>query len=615
VDREWNFMCGIVGYTGPREAGPVLLDGLRRLEYRGYDSAGIALVTDSGDLFVEKRAGKVAVLTDALGAGPPSAGVGLGHTRWATHGRPSDLNAHPHSDCSGRITVVHNGIVENFRELRDELVAHGHTLRSETDTEVVAHLVEDAYKGDLADAVRTALGRLEGAYALVVMHRDEPQRLVGARLNAPLIVGVGDDESFLASDAAAIVAYTKRVIFLADGDVADLLPGKVTITDRAGTAVDRPIDIIPWSAEAAEKGGYAHFMLKEIHEQPAALTSAMTGRLRGDSVCIEELDPIRERLAGIDRVEMIACGTAYYASLVGAALFQDWLGVPARSTVASEFRYSPPPVDSRTLVVAVTQSGETADTIAAARLAGDRGAVVVAVTNTVGSAITRESHASVFLQAGPEVAVAATKTFVTQVATLVMLAADIAHQLGRLPAKSERELVEALRRLPAQAQRTIELAAVTEEFADRYAQAAGFMYIGRSFGYAAALEGALKIKEISYLHAEGYAAGELKHGPISLLDAEVPLVAVATRSAVYDKLISNLMEGKARDARVLAVATEGDVQIERLAMDVCWVPDTIESLSTILAVIPLQLFAYYVAVKRGRDVDQPRNLAKSVTVE
>ena len=608
-------MCGIVGYTGPRDAGPVLLDGLRRLEYRGYDSAGIALVTENGDLFVEKRAGKVAVLTDALGGGPPSAGIGLGHTRWATHGRPSDLNAHPHSDCSGRITVVHNGIVENFRELRDELMAGGHTLRSETDTEVVAHLVEDAYQGDLADAVRVALGRLEGAYALVVMHRDEPERLVGARFNAPLIVGVGDDESFLASDAAAIVAYTKRVVFLADGDVADLLPGKFTITDRAGTAVDRPIDIIPWSAEAAEKGGYAHFMLKEIHEQPAALTSAMTGRLRGESVCIEELDPIRERLAGIDRVEMIACGTAYYASLVGAALFQEWLGIPARSTVASEFRYSPPPVDSRTLVVAVTQSGETADTIAAARLAGDRGAVVVAVTNTVGSAITRESHASVFLQAGPEVAVAATKTFVTQVATLVMLAADIAHRLGRLQAKSERELVDALRRLPEQAQRTIDMAAVTEQMADRYAGAAGFMYIGRSFGYAAALEGALKIKEISYLHAEGYAAGELKHGPISLLDNEVPLVAVATRSAVYDKLISNLMEGKARDARVLAVATEGDVQIERLATDVCWVPETLESLSTILAVIPLQLFAYYVAVKRGRDVDQPRNLAKSVTVE
>jgi glutamine---fructose-6-phosphate transaminase (isomerizing) len=608
-------MCGIVGYTGPRDAGPVLLDGLRRLEYRGYDSAGIALVTENGELFVEKRAGKVAVLTDALGGGPPSAGVGLGHTRWATHGRPSDLNAHPHSDCTGRITVVHNGIVENFRELRDELVAGGHTLQSETDTEVVAHLIEDAYEGDLAAAVRAALGRLQGAYALVVLHRDEPDRLVGARLNAPLIVGVGEGEGFVASDAAAIVAYTRRVIYLADGDVADVRPGTAVVTDRAGTVLDRPIDTIEWSADAAEKGGYAHFMLKEIHEQPAALTSAMTGRLRGESVRIEELDAISQRLAGIDRVEMIACGTAYYASLVGAALFQEWLGVPARSTVASEFRYSPPPIDARTLVVAVTQSGETADTIAAARLAGDRGAVVVAVTNTVGSAITREAHASVFLQAGPEVAVAATKTFVTQVATVVMLAADVAHRLGRLQAGEERDLVRALRRLPEQAQRAIDMASVTEEMAERYAAAAGFMYIGRSFGYPAALEGALKIKEISYLHAEGYAAGELKHGPISLLDQEVPLVAVATRSAVYEKLISNLMEGKARDARVLAIATEGDTQIERMATDVCWVPDTLEPLSTILAVIPLQLFAYHVAVKRGRDVDQPRNLAKSVTVE
>ena len=608
-------MCGIVGYTGPREAGPVLLDGLRRLEYRGYDSAGIALVTHAGDLFVEKRAGKVAVLQDALGGEPPRAGVGLGHTRWATHGRPSDLNAHPHTDCTGRITVVHNGIVENFRELRAELVSRGHTLDSETDTEVVAHLVEDAYQGDLAEAVRIALRRLEGAYALVVMHRDEPERLVGARLNAPLIVGIGEGESFLASDAAAIVAYTKRVVFMKDGDVADLGPGTAVFTDREGVPLERTIDTIQWSAEAAEKGGYAHFMLKEIHEQPAALTSAMSGRLRHDTVFLEELEPIRARLATIDRVELIACGTAYYASLVGASLFQEWLGVPARSTVSSEFRYSPPPIDPHTLVVAVTQSGETADTIAAARLAGDRGALVLAVTNTVGSAITRESHAAVFLQAGPEVAVAATKTFVTQVATLVMLAADVAHQLDRVPAEKERELVAALRLLPAQAERAIELASATEEIASRYADAAGFMYIGRSFGYPAALEGALKIKEISYLHAEGYAAGELKHGPISLLDADVPLVAIATRSAVYEKLISNLMEGKARDARVLAIATEGDEHITALATDVCWVPDTLEPLSTILAVIPLQLFAYYVAVRRGRDVDQPRNLAKSVTVE
>jgi glucosamine--fructose-6-phosphate aminotransferase (isomerizing) len=609
-------MCGIVGYTGSREAGPVLLDGLRRLEYRGYDSAGIALVTETGDLFVEKRAGKVAVLQDALVGGPPRAGVGLAHTRWATHGRPSDLNAHPHSDCSGRITVVHNGIVENFRQLRDELAVRGHVLQSETDTEVVAHLIEEAYQGDLADAVRTALGRIEGAYAIVVLHRDEPARLVGARLNAPLIVGLGDEEGFLASDAAALVAYTKRVVFLADGDVADLRPAGVTITDRAGTVLDRPVDVIPWSAEAAEKGGYPHFMLKEIHEQPEALTACMTGRLRGESVCLEELDPIRDRLATIERVELIACGTAYYASLVGAALFQEWLQVPARATVASEFRYSPPPIDARTLVVAVTQSGETADTIAAARLAGDRGALVLAVTNTVGSAITRESHASIFLQAGPEVAVAATKTFVTQVATLVMLAADVAGETGHLPAGEIADLVTALRRLPVQAERAIEMAvAAVPEVASHYAQAVGFMYIGRSFGYPAALEGALKIKEISYLHAEGYAAGELKHGPISLLDADVPLVAVATRAPVYEKLISNLMEGKARDARVLAVATEGDEQIEALATDVLWVPDTLEPLSTILAAIPLQLFAYQVAVTRGRDVDQPRNLAKSVTVE
>jgi glucosamine--fructose-6-phosphate aminotransferase (isomerizing) len=463
--------------------------------------------------------------------------------------------------------------------------------------------------------VRSALHRLEGAYALVVMHQDEPDRLVGARFNVPLIVGLGEGESFFASDASALVAYTKNVIFLADGDVADIRPGTAVVTDIDGMRLERLVDTIPWSAEAAEKGGYEHFMLKEIHEQPTALRSAMAGRVRRDGVCLEEIDPIRDRLANVNRVELIACGTAYYASLVGAQLFQDWLGVPARANVASEFRYSPPPLDARTLVVAVTQSGETADTIAAARLARERGSTVIAVTNTVGSAITREAHAAVFLQAGPEVAVAATKTFVTQVVTLVMLAADIAQQLGRRTKAEEDNLVVALKALPEQAERAIELAGATEEMASRYAEAAGFMYIGRAFGYPAALEGALKIKEISYLHAEGYAAGELKHGPISLLDADVPLVAVATRSAVYEKLISNLMEGKARDARVIAVATEGDKQIEQFATDVCWVPDTLEPLSTILAVIPLQLFAYYVAVARGRDVDQPRNLAKSVTVE
>ncbi len=607
-------MCGIVGYTGPREAGPVLLEGLRRLEYRGYDSAGIALLTEDGGTFVEKRAGKVAVLENALGE-PPHAAVGVGHTRWATHGRPTDLNAHPHHDCSGRISVVHNGIIENFRALREELAAGGHTLASETDTEVVAHLIEGFYEGDLAEAVRRTMGRLEGAYAFVVMHRDEPDRLVGVRLNAPLIVGLAEGEGFLASDPSALVAYTKNVIFLSDGDVADVRPGSATITDRGGAILDRKVDLLPWSVEAAEKGGYPHFMLKEIHEQPSALLSAMAGRVHGQSICLDEIAPLEKALAGIERVEIVACGTASYASIVGAALFEQWLGVPARMTVASEFRYSPPPLGPRVLLVAVTQSGETADTIAATRLARERGCPVIAVTNTVGSAITRDSDASVFLQAGPEVAVAATKTFVTQVSTLVMLAADIAGRLGRRTADEQASLVEALRALPDKAERAIELASTTEEIAGRYADAAGFMYIGRAFGYPAALEGALKIKEIAYLHAEGYAAGELKHGPISLLDPDVPLVAVATRSAVYDKVISNLMEGRARDARVLAVATEGDMQISDLTTDVLWVPDTLEALSTILAVIPLQLFAYHVAVARGRDVDQPRNLAKSVTVE
>ncbi|HEX9043480.1 MAG TPA: glutamine--fructose-6-phosphate transaminase (isomerizing) [Candidatus Limnocylindrales bacterium] len=609
-------MCGIVGYTGPREAGPILIEGLRRLEYRGYDSAGIALVDEAGDLFVEKRAGKLANLQTAIADRTPHAAIGLAHTRWATHGRPNDLNAHPHIDCTGDITVIHNGIIENFRELRDGLEARGHTLSSETDTEAIAHLVEEAYAGDLAEATREALRRVEGAYALAVMHRREPERLVGARMNVPLVVGVADGESFLASDVAAILAHTDRVIFLEEGDVADLRPGSVAITDVEGRPRERVVSVVPWSVEAAEKGGYAHFMLKEMHEQPDALRACVTGRVSKDGqIVAEELAPLVDRLAAIERIELVACGTAYYASLVGAMALQEWTGLPARATVGSEFRYSPPPLDPRTLVVAVTQSGETADTIAPTRLARDRGCPIVAVTNTVGSAITREADAVLFLQAGPEIAVAASKTFVTQVATLVILAAAIGKARGTFGGEREREVGLALRSLPAAAQRALDAATGTVDLARRYVNSRGFMFVGRGLTYPAALEGALKLKEISYVHAEGYAAGELKHGPISLLDAECPLVAVATRSSVYDKLISNVMEGRARDARVIAVATEGDPQIERFADDVCWVPDTHEFLSPILAVIPLQLFAYHTAVARGTDVDQPRNLAKSVTVE
>jgi glucosamine--fructose-6-phosphate aminotransferase (isomerizing) len=608
-------MCGIVGYIGPREAGPILLEGLQRLEYRGYDSAGIALVTSDGEMFVEKRAGKLSNLRTALLDVTPSAAVGLAHTRWATHGRPDDLNAHPHVDCTGNVTVIHNGIIENFQELRDGLEARGHTLSSETDTEALAHLIEEAYAGDIAEAVRVALRQAHGAYALAVLHKQEPDRLVGARLNVPLIVGLGDGESFLASDVAALLAHTRRVIFLEEGDIADLTTQGVTITGVDGSPRERLVTEVTWSIEAAEKSGFEHFMLKEMFEQPAAIRDAVLGRVKGDQLNLTELEPVMDAIVRAERIELVACGSANYAAAVAATVLQDWAGIPARWNIGSEFRYSPPPLDDRTLVIAVTQSGETADTIAPARLAHEKGCTLIAVTNTVGSAITREADAVLFLQAGPEIAVVATKTFVTQVTTLVMLAAAIAKARGRFSPERERELVAALRELPQKAERALELAAPAKELARRYVNSRGFMFVGRGVTYPVALEGALKLKEVSYVHAEGYAAGELKHGPISLLDAEVPLVAVATRSSVQEKLISNVMEGRARDARVLAVATEGDDAMLRYADDILWVPDTLEELTPVLAIIPLQLFAYHTAVVRGTDVDQPRNLAKSVTVE
>jgi glucosamine--fructose-6-phosphate aminotransferase (isomerizing) len=610
-------MCGIVGYTGPRDAGPILMEGLRRLEYRGYDSAGIALVDGQGELFVEKRAGKLGNLRTAIAERTPHAALGLAHTRWATHGRPNDVNAHPQVDCTGRITVIHNGIIENFQSLRDGLEARGHTLVSETDTEAIAHLIEEAYDGDIADASRAALRQLHGAYALAIMHRDENDRLIGARKDVPLVVGIGEGESFLASDVAAILGDTRRVIFLEEGDVADLTPNRVLVTDVDGRPVERVVETIEWTVEAAEKGGFDTFMLKEIHEQPDALRQSLTGRITlAGRIQSPELEPVYEAVRRANRVELVACGTASYAAMVGARAIQELTGLPARVTVGSEFRYDPPPLDEHTLVIAVTQSGETADTIAPTRLAREQGCPIIAVTNTLGSAITREADAVFFLQAGPEMAVAASKTFVTQVTTLVVLAAGIAKLRGTLSEDLEGQLVAGLRALPAAAERALEINEPnSERLARRYVNSRGFMFVGRGATYPAALEGALKLKEISYVHAEGYPAGELKHGPISLLDAECPLVAVATRSATYDKLISNGRESRARDAKVIAVATEGDEGIERIADDVCWVPDTHEMLSPVLAIIPLQLFAYHVAKARGTDVDQPRNLAKSVTVE
>jgi glutamine---fructose-6-phosphate transaminase (isomerizing) len=609
-------VCGIVGYVGPREAAPILLDGLSRLEYRGYDSAGIALVTARGDLFIEKRAGKLTNLRAALDGATPSARVGLAHTRWATHGRPNDLNAHPHVDCTGEITVIHNGIIENFHELRVDLEASGHRFGSQTDTEAIAHLVEEAYDGDIVAAVREALRRAHGAYALAVLHRGEPQRLVGARMNVPLVLGLGEGECFLASDVAAVLSHTRRVIFLEEGDVAVLDGAGASISGLDGVGRERAVHDIDWPLEAAEKGGYDHYMRKEIDEQPGAILAAIAGRLHDDEVRIPELGPVLDLAARIERVELIACGSAAYASAVAAHALQSWAGLPARWNVGSEFRYSPPPLDDRTLVIAVSQSGETADTLAPTRLARARGCPVVAVTNTVGSALTREADAVLFLQAGPEIAVVATKTFVTQVVTLLLVSAALAKARGRLAPDFEHALVAGLRALPDAAERALEACdAPAQLLARRYLDARGYMYVGRGVTYPVALEGALKLKEVSYVHAEGYAAGELKHGPISLLDAQVPLVAVATRSAVSDKLVSNLMEGRARDARIMAVATQGDERMRQFADDLLWVPESLETLSPVLAIIPLQLFAYHTAVARGTDVDQPRNLAKSVTVE
>jgi glucosamine--fructose-6-phosphate aminotransferase (isomerizing) len=609
-------MCGIVGYVGPRDAAPILLEGLRRLEYRGYDSAGIALLTEAGDVFVEKKAGKLTNLTDHLNGGAPAGHPGIAHTRWATHGRPNDANAHPHTDCGGRLALIHNGIIENYREIKDRMLAEGHRFTSETDTEALAHLIESRYSGDLVEAVREALNEVRGAYAIGVMHTDHPNRIVGARMNVPLIVGLGNGEGFLASDVPAILEHTKNVVVLHEGDIADVSPDGVRITGLDGAEVERDVTRIRWSIEAAEKGGFAHFTLKEIYEQPHAIQEALRGRVDAlGMVSLSELEPIEDKLRNAERVYVIGCGTARYAGEVGAHLIQQWAGLPASSQIGSEMRYSPPPIDERTLVISVSQSGETADTLAPQKLAVERGATVVVVTNVVGSAITREADAVCYLQAGPEVAVASTKAFVTQVVVLEMIALHLARLRGRLTEHQVRTIGLGLRELPALCAETLKLAPQIKKLARRWSGVRDVMFIGRALGFPIAMEGALKLKELSYVHAEGYAAGELKHGPIALLDRDTPLVAIATQGATYEKVVSNVAEVRARETPVVAVATTGDEEITRYAQDVLYVPETLEQLAPVVAILPLQLLAYEVAVARGTDVDQPRNLAKSVTVE
>jgi len=612
-------MCGIVGYVGTRDAVPVILEGLRRLEYRGYDSAGVAVVQD-GVLHRRRAAGKLKNLEDCLRAEPLAGSYGVGHTRWATHGRPTEENAHPHQDDRGTIVVVHNGIIENYLELKARLQAAGHRFATQTDTEVVAHLVAHHYAGSLEEAVRRATRELAGIYALVLLHKDEPQKLVGARQGPPLVVGIGEGEHFLASDIPALLPYTRDFLFLDDGDVVTVGPGSATVTDGGGAASPRSRVRVSWDPVQAEKGGYRHFMLKEIHEQPRAARDTLLGRIgleEGD-VHLEELGAAADALRDAERAVLLACGTSWHAALVGKFLLEQVAGVPTEVDYGSEFRYRTPLVGRGTLAVAISQSGETADTLAAFREAKSRGAIPVAICNVQGSMLTREAAGSLLTHAGPEIGVASTKAFTAQLVALFLLALHLGRLRGTRSREDARSLLAGLTRIPHQMEQALAGEGAVEELARSFAAARDVLYLGRGINYPIALEGALKLKEVSYVHAEGYPAGEMKHGPIALIDEAMPVVALCPGGRVYDKMLSNVQEVKARGGRVIAVVSGGDDRARALLEEgdaVLEVPPTDELLSPFLMVLPLQLLAYHAAVRAGRDVDQPRNLAKSVTVE
>lgn len=607
-------MCGIVGYIGSRDVSTTLIAGLRLLEYRGYDSAGIAVAATGGEISMRKRAGRLANLEGVVGELPAGSVAGIAHTRWATHGAPTDLNAHPHMDEHGDIAIIHNGIIENFAELQRELLAGGHTLSSDVDTEVIAHLVEDAYQGDIRAAVAAVLPRLRGQWALVVMHRKEPGRIIAARREAPLAVGIGDGEQFLASDPVAILEHTNKIVFLRDGDLADLQRGGVTFYDAAGELLTPTIETITWDGAAARKEGYDHFMRKEMDEQPRALSAAMMGRVSSNGIVIGELDAITPALAAARAIEIVACGSAYYASLTAASLAERLLQLPVRVTVASEFRYDPPPLSSASLVIAVSQSGETADTLGAVRIAKSAGATVLAIVNAAGSSLTREADAVVLLQAGTEISVAATKSYTSQALVTMLVSLDLARRAGKLSAAEVRDWSAELLTIPAMASAALDASDALPDIARKYFGAKGFTFVSRGAGLATALEGALKLKELAYIHAEGIAAGEMKHGPISLLGADHPVVAVVLQSPVLPKLVSNLMESRARSAPVIAVLS-GVGEWASFATDAVVIPAARHEIAALIATIPLQRFAYEMALLAGADIDQPKNLAKSVTVE
>ena len=609
-------MCGIVGFTGARQAGPILLEGLRRLEYRGYDSAGVAVQDDGGQIRAVKASGRLEHLCTMTREGAAVPGTcGIGHTRWATHGAPTTMNAHPHLSNDGRFAIVHNGIIENYAELREELKARGFVFHSETDTEVVVHLLDMYYDGDLKKAVIRTTARLEGSYSLGVLCAEKPGELIAVKCASPLVLGIGAGENFFASDITALLPYTRTVVELEDGEFADLTPEGMHFFDSAGKEIQKTPTRVVWSMEAAEKGGYEHFMLKEIMEQPRALKATIEPRIREGRIQLEGFALTKEELQGIRRVVITACGSAYHAGCVGRYVMEELTRIPVEVDIASELRYRHPIIDEHTLVIVISQSGETADTIAALKECKNLGARTLAIVNVVGSTVAKLAHSVLYTWAGPEIAVATTKGYTTQLAVLTLLAVYMAGELGRLDETRYAQLVEGIAALPERSQRAIDLNRRMETLAQKYHSTDSLFFIGRNLDYAVAMEASLKLKEISYIHSEAYAAGELKHGTIALIDQGRLVVALACHTALFDKLMSNVKEVKARGARVLGVVQEGEHRIFAEADDALLVPQTDPLLLPIPEIIPLQLFAYYVAKAKGCDIDKPKNLAKSVTVE
>lgn len=608
-------MCGIVGYIGERQAYPILIEGLKKLEYRGYDSAGVALLCN-GSLELAKSVGRLAALEEKVGQVVPSGCTGIGHTRWATHGRPSDANAHPHSDCSGEFVVIHNGIIENYLPLRNWLQELGHRFCSDTDTEVLAHLAEHFYNGNIGDTMRKIMAHVHGSYGLVLMTSREPEVLVCARKDSPLIIGLGEGENFVASDIPALLKYTRKTYLLNDGELALVTKSAVRVENAQGERLAKQVFHVKWDAVSAEKEGYEHFMRKEIHEQARAVRDTMRGRLTEDGqVTLHELGLLPERVRALHKIAMVACGTAYHAGLVGKYVFEKLLRIPVEVDIASEFRYREPLLSPDTLVVVISQSGETADTLAALRLAREKGCPVIAVTNVVGSSVSREADHIVYTWAGPEIAVASTKAYTTQLIVLYLLALQLGTWKGTVEASEIARIAAALQELPAQIDGLLHKEELLKDFSRRLSAWEDAFFIGRGLDWAVALEGSLKLKEISYIHAEAYAAGELKHGTLALITENIPVIALATQPHLYEKMWSNVQEVKARDAQILAITMESEETKIQGADAIFTVPATLPLLAPVLTVIPLQLIAYHTAVLRGCDVDKPRNLAKSVTVE